>query len=482
MEDQINHKIQDYVNKAYLAALQKSRLETKHRIQATINRLASQGTVLSGRTVHEIAEIQGNSINALVQAKADALLDAYELYGAEIGDEILTEVQSLRTNLIAHVATKDSGIPPGIPAANMFKSMLEDNTGAIVNTIACQIEQRKVVPRLARSDVGERAQTERLIDPVTGIFQRAELDADVAKMKDRKSDDLPVSFVMIDLDHFKKFNDSYGHTVGDEVLKAVAQKIATVVRGKGEAYRYGGEEITVILPNHTLVEANAAAERIRNEIASARIASLPDCSVTASLGVATIPDTSETLTAVVTDADRAMYTAKNSGRNRVCSAAKEDSGAPVQPKAATKSKNELFRVSFQTQSQGTLPTTTLKVMRVFGSIENISPSRRIREYACTLSVPACCLNYNTAVYLSEIKQRLDGYRSFRGTEKNHTSVPIHQGDRLQILSVDIAIDHLAESERQKCLEMEVIATAEGDDEVAETRKTVAQLLGVCGRD
>ena len=143
-----------------------------------------------------------------------------------------------------------------------------------------------------------------------------------------------------------------------------------------------------------------------------------------------------------------------------------------------KPKNELFRVLFQTQSQGILPTTTVKVMRVFGSIENISPSRRIREYACTLSVPVCCLTCNTAVYPSEIKPLLDGYRSFRHTEKNLTGVSIHQGDRLQIISVDLAVDHLNESERQKCLEMEVIVTAEGDDESAETRKTVAQLMGV----
>jgi diguanylate cyclase (GGDEF)-like protein len=324
----------------------------------------------------------------------------------------------------------------------------------------------------------QRPTTGKLIDAVTGIFQRGELDADLAKIRDRKSDDSPISFVMIDIDHFRAFNENYGHAVGDEILRAVAQRVATVVRGKGEAYRYGGEEISVILPNHSVVEATTVGERIRNEIASVRIAAFPDCSVTASVGVATIPETSETVDTVVLDADRALYEAKRSGRNRVRCAAKEDSGTRVQPKAATKPMNELFRVSFQTQSQGILPTTTVRVMRVFGSIENISPSRRIREYACTLLVPKCCLSYNNAVYPAEIRPRLEGYRSFRLTEKNHTGVPIHQGDRFQIISVDIAVDHLTKSERQKCLEMEVIASAEGDDEVAETRKTVAQLMGV----
>ena len=123
---------------------------------------------------------------------------------------------------------------------------------------------------------------------------------------------------------------------GDEILRAVAQKIATVVRGMGEAFRCGDEEISVILPNHSLVEANAVPERIRTEITFVRIASLPDCSVTASLGVATIPDTSEPVEAITADADRAMYEAKNSGRNRVTSAAKENSGARVQPNAKTR--------------------------------------------------------------------------------------------------------------------------------------------------
>lgn len=153
MDDHLKRRIREYVNNAYLGALQKNRLETAQKIQATTARLAQQGAVLSGRTVHEVAKIQGDSVNSLLQARADALLDAYELYGAEIGEEILAEVRSLRANLIAHISTKDSGLPHGVPVANMFKSMLEDNTGAIVNSIACQIEQRKVAPKFKRSDI-----------------------------------------------------------------------------------------------------------------------------------------------------------------------------------------------------------------------------------------------------------------------------------------------------------------------------------------
>lgn len=342
-----------------------------------------------------------------------------------------------------------------------------------------EIDRRKQAQeRIEREQISNRAEAARLTDAVTGILQRGELDADLAKIANRNSDDSPVSFVMIDLDHFKTFNDTYGHSAGDEILRAVAQKIATVVRGKGEAYRYGGEEMSVILPNHTLPEATAVAERVRTEIAGVRVPSLGGCSVTASLGVATIPETSDTNT-LTTDADRALYEAKHSGRNRLCCAAKEKSGSPVPPtKALPTPKSEYFRVSLQTQNQGNLPTTTVKVVRVFGSIENVSTSRRIREYACTLSVPRCCLTFNSAEYPSEINSHMTDYRSFRQTEKSLTGVSIHAGDRVQIVSVDIAVDHLSESERQKCLEMELIATANADDESVEARKTIAELIGV----
>ena len=115
-------------------------------------RLAQQGIILSGRTVYEISKIRGDHINTVVQAKAGALLDAYELYGAQIDDDILAEVNSLRATLVSHIAaSKDSGLPPGVPALEMFRPLLETNTGAIVNTISCEIEQRKVVPKIQES-------------------------------------------------------------------------------------------------------------------------------------------------------------------------------------------------------------------------------------------------------------------------------------------------------------------------------------------
>jgi len=154
MDNQLKRKITEYVGKAYAAKLHNSTQLAAEKILETKARLAAKGIILSGSTVYEIAKIQGEHINTVVQARADALLDAYELYGAEIDDAILEEVSSLRVTLIGHIAaSKSSGLPPGVPGLPMFQSLLATNTGAIVDTIACQIEQRKVVPKIKRTDI-----------------------------------------------------------------------------------------------------------------------------------------------------------------------------------------------------------------------------------------------------------------------------------------------------------------------------------------
>jgi diguanylate cyclase len=107
------------------------------------------------------------------------------------------------------------------------------------------LQTQAAYPHLPREDCLSSNQTD-----ISGIFQRAELGADLDRIPAEQRGGLPNSFVMVDLGHFKTFNDTYGQGVGDEVLMATAQGVATVIRGKGEAYRYGEEEISVILPNH----------------------------------------------------------------------------------------------------------------------------------------------------------------------------------------------------------------------------------------
>ncbi len=130
---------------------------------------------------------------------------------------------------------------------------------------------------------------------------------------------------MVDVDHFKKFNDRYGHDAGDRVLQAVARRL-TAVRGGGRAFRYGGEEFTIVFPRRDVAHAGQHLEDVRKAIKDTRVP-LPRkagkatkerrVSVTVSIGVAQRNDALPAPDAVVKEADRALYRAKKAGRNRV---------------------------------------------------------------------------------------------------------------------------------------------------------------------
>lgn len=177
------------------------------------------------------------------------------------------------------------------------------------------------------------------LDAVTGIPPRKALDGSLPLLlRIMGEEDLPLSVIMIDIDHFKKFNDRWGHDTGDRVLRHVSRIIREAVTYRGEAYRYGGEEITLLLPNTSSDEASITAERIRRSIYDSPLkrqsgeeneSSQIPLSVTISLGVSTFPSVagSELLVA----ADQALFDAKKGGRNRVAvyTSGKKDDSSPV---------------------------------------------------------------------------------------------------------------------------------------------------------
>jgi len=126
------------------------------------------------------------------------------------------------------------------------------------------------------------------------------------------------ALIMIDIDNFKKFNDTYGHQLGDEVLRSVARAIRKTSRDSDIAARYGGEEMAIILPETNARDAMAAAERIRAAVASTEVPHLEEkLRVTISLGVAEFPTHAQEKKDLIRRADKAMYNAKHAGKNRV---------------------------------------------------------------------------------------------------------------------------------------------------------------------
>jgi len=155
-------------------------------------------------------------------------------------------------------------------------------------------------------------------DPLTGLYNRGHFDEQLEEklaLADRYG---PVSLVMVDIDHFKRVNDSFGHEAGDAVLRRVAGLIQEAVRSTDVCVRYGGEEIVLLLPHTGQAAALDMAERLRERIASTvafhRGASIP---VTASFGVATYPEPTTEREKLFPQADEALYRAKAAGRNCV---------------------------------------------------------------------------------------------------------------------------------------------------------------------
>jgi diguanylate cyclase (GGDEF)-like protein len=153
-------------------------------------------------------------------------------------------------------------------------------------------------------------------DPLTGLSNRRQLDDVLGAALSQATCVKPCSVVAVDVDHFKSYNDSFGHGAGDEVLQVVATLLMTGTRSGDRVFRVGGEEFLVVLPGTTSDEALIVAERLRSSIAAHTWPSRP---VTASFGVATIsgPGPRADKSDVLDAADHALYRSKQSGRDRV---------------------------------------------------------------------------------------------------------------------------------------------------------------------
>ena len=153
-----------------------------------------------------------------------------------------------------------------------------------------------------------------ITDALTDVFNRRHLDATLQQeMRRSRETGVPLAVIMIDVDHFKKFNDTYGHDQGDRVLKMAGQVMKATARPYDIPCRYGGEEFTVILPNTTSEGAMQFAERLRHSVQAMTVDGL---NVTISLGVACVPEiNTDSPEALIEAADAAMYKSKEKGRN-----------------------------------------------------------------------------------------------------------------------------------------------------------------------
>ena len=156
-------------------------------------------------------------------------------------------------------------------------------------------------------------------DPLTGLFNRRYLEVTLTQEVSRaRSEGSQVGILMLDVDHFKRVNDTYGHPAGDAVLQALAKLLGKCVRAEDVICRYGGEEFVVVMPGARLTVVQERAETIRQGFQQACVVHQGvEIAVTLSIGAARFPANGETGEAVLACADQALYQAKQTGRNRV---------------------------------------------------------------------------------------------------------------------------------------------------------------------
>ncbi len=253
-----------------------------------------------------------------------------ELFGAKTENELLNQIdKTFGENTIEVFIEELCAIWGGERVFHAEADYISLNGKDINTIISFQIpdtaEGFKSIP-VSIIDITERKLAEEKLkymvahDSLTGLYSRREMKLRLTDEIERASRyKHPLSVFMLDLDHFKHVNDSYGHLVGDQVLGNFAKLLKNSIRTSDYAARYGGEEFVVVLPEAPLAKAEELAERLRKLIADCSFPVKIDkeLKITVSIGIATFPEHAQTTKDLLEAVDSAMYAAKEAGRNQV---------------------------------------------------------------------------------------------------------------------------------------------------------------------
>lgn len=248
-----------------------------------------------------------DSVGSRVIGEIDEVMDLItEALGnsSVFGDSLSGAVRRLS------IARDRESIVPIVEALVKSTRAMQDNNRALESRL---LSSKEEISTLQQSLEAIRAES--LTDPLTSLGNRKYFDRSIDEaIRKAFSNGESLSLAMIDIDHFKAFNDSFGHPRGDEVLRSVARLLSRAIRDTDIAVRYGGEEFAIVLPNTDPEGAAMMGERLRLAIEEAPWA---ERAITISVGAATATSHTTVVTELLEHADRALYRSKQGGRNRV---------------------------------------------------------------------------------------------------------------------------------------------------------------------
>ncbi|MEO9229893.1 MAG: diguanylate cyclase [Devosia sp.] len=266
-----------------------------------------------------------------------------EFLKAQDANERISNVSERMANRIEAV---HDAIDTAMATANAYSGSLQAASGDLAQTDVSEAELRAMAQRLlgetrrmqdanqkleqkleaSRDDISalqrdlDEVRRESMLDPLTKIFNRKSFDEGMLKSFADAELGTPFCLLLLDIDHFKRFNDTWGHQTGDQVLRLVAMTLKSNIKGKDMAARYGGEEFAAILPETDIDGALIVADNIRKAIQAKELLKRSTNEklgrITASFGVA-LYRPGDTPSTLIERADRCLYAAKHAGRNRV---------------------------------------------------------------------------------------------------------------------------------------------------------------------
>jgi diguanylate cyclase len=257
--------------------------------------------------------------------------DRIDKVGARVIGEI-DDVMTLINDALGMSASYDDSLSGATQQLTVAKN--REQVKAIVEMLVQSTREMRETNKaledrltLSKTEIGnlqqslEAIRTESLTDPLTGLGNRKYFDRSIeAAVQSALASGEPLSLLMFDIDHFKSFNDSYGHLTGDQVLRLVGMSLKQTIKGQDITARYGGEEFAVLLPNTAIRQALTVADHIRRAIMAKELKKKSTGEilgrVTISVGVSMLRPDDDT-DALIDRADACLYIAKRNGRNRV---------------------------------------------------------------------------------------------------------------------------------------------------------------------